>query len=137
MSTSTQRDHQSSSFALGVSIFAGATMAIVGVSQLFQGLVALIDGNKFLVTSNNYVFEFNNTTWGWIHLIIGALSAITGVAIFTGNLVARSAGIGLACLSIITNFLWLPHYPLWAVIVIAIDMFVIWALATTSLGRDW
>ena len=130
-----ERRRQSSGLALGTSIFAGATLAIAGVSQLLTGLVAIIDGRTFLVTSTNYVFEFNATTWGWIHIVLGLLSAVAGIFIFTGNLLARSVGIGLACLSIISNFLFLPHYPLWAIVVIAIDVVVIWALATSSLGE--
>ena len=57
------------------------------------------------------------------------------MSIFTGNVVARWAGIALSCLSMVTNFLWLPYYPLWAIVVIAIDVVVIWALASTSLGE--
>ncbi len=135
MSTSIGRRREGSSFGLGVSIFAGATLAIAGVTQLLTGLVAIIDGRTFLVTTTHYAFELNATAWGWIHLIVGLLSAVTGVAIFTGNVVARWAGIALSCLSMVTNFLWLPYYPLWAIVVIAIDVVVIWALASTSLGE--
>ena len=85
MSTSIGRRHEASSFGLGVSIFAGATLAIAGVTQLLTGLVAIIDGRTFLVTTTHYAFELNATAWGWIHLIVGLLSAVTGIAIFTGN----------------------------------------------------
>ena len=33
-----------------------------------------------------------------------------------------------------SNFLWLPYYPVWALIIIAFDVFVIWALTTR--GQD-
>lgn len=135
MSTSTGRRHEASSFGLGVSIFAGATLAIAGVTQLLTGLVAIIDGRMFLFTTSHYAFELTATAWGWIHLIVGLLSAVAGIAIFTGNVVARWAGIALSCLSMVANFLWLPYYPLWAIVVIAIDIVVIWALASTSLGE--
>ena len=132
MSTSTGRSPRTepSPWALGASVFAGIVMATIGILQFFEGLVGIIDGNKFLVKTPNYVFELNVTAWGWIHLILGALLALTGCFILTGNIVARTVGALLAGLSAILNFMWLPHYPVWSIIIIAIDIVVIWALTT-------
>ena len=115
--------------------FAGAMMMIVGLFEFFQGLVAVINGRQFFVTTPNYVFEFNATTWGWIHLILGAVIAVAGLFIFTGNIVARSLGMLLAGLQAVANFMWLPYYPLWSIIIIAIDVFVIWSLATLRMDH--
>jgi len=125
-----------SEWGVGGSYFAGAIMATVGILQFFEGLVALIDGKKFYVTTANYSFEFTNTAWGWIHLILGAVIAISGFLIFTGNVLARAVGIALAALSTLANFLWLPYYPFWALVVIGINILVIWSLANTRLGAD-
>jgi hypothetical protein len=35
--------------------------------------------------------------------------------------------------SMIANFLFLPYYPVWSLLIIAIDVWVIWALSQTSL----
>jgi hypothetical protein len=110
------------------SAFAGAMLMIVGLFQFFQGLVAVINGNQFFVTTPNYVFQLNATTWGWIHLIFGIVVAVAGLFIFTGNIVARGVGILLAGLQAVINFMWLPYYPLWSIIIIAIDVFIIWSL---------
>jgi hypothetical protein len=110
------------------SAFAGAMLMIVGLYQFFQGLVAVINGNQFFVTTPNYVFQLNATTWGWIHLIFGIVVAVAGLFIFTGNIVARGVGIFLAGLQAVMNFMWLPYYPLWSIIIIAIDVFIIWSL---------
>ena len=115
--------------------FAGTMMMIVGLVEFFQGLVAVINGNQFFVTTPNYVFQFNATTWGWIHLIFGIVIAVAGLFIFTGNIVARSLGIFLAGLQAVANFMWLPYYPLWSIIIIAIDVFVIWSLATLRMDH--
>ena len=132
MSTSTGRTGRTepSSWALGASVFAGIVMATIGVLQFFEGLVGIIDGNKFLVKTPNYVFELNVTAWGWVHLILGAVMALTGCFILTGNIVARTVGAMIAGLSAVLNFIWLPHYPVWAILIIAIDVVVIWALTT-------
>ena len=115
--------------------FAGAMMMIVGLFQFFQGLVAVVNGNQFFVTTPNYVFQINVTTWGWIHLILGAVIAVAGLFIFTGNIVARSLGMVLAGLQALANFMWLPYSPLWSIIIIAIDVFVIWSLATLRMDH--
>ena len=117
------------------SAFAGAMLMVVGLFQFFQGLVAVINGNQFFVTTPNYVFQLNVTTWGWIHLVLGAVIAVAGLFIFTGNIVARSVGMLLAGLQAVVNFMWLPYYPLWSIIIIAIDVFIIWSLATLRMDH--
>ena len=115
--------------------FAGAMMMIVGLFQFFQGLVAVVNSNQFFVNTPNYVFQFNATTWGWIHLVFGAVIAVAGLFIFTGNIVARSLGMFLAGLQAFANFMWLPYSPLWSIIIIAIDVFIIWSLATLRMDH--
>ena len=115
--------------------FAGTMMMIVGLVEFFQGLVAVINGNQFFVTTPNYVFQLNLTTWGWIHLVLGAVIAVAGLFIFTGNIVARSVGMLLAGLQALANFVWLPYSPLWSIIIIAIDVFIIWSLATLRMDH--
>jgi hypothetical protein len=128
------RERASSSWARGASALAGCIMLVAGILQLFEGLTALLYGDNSLVRTPTYLFSLSPAAWGWTHLVLGILIAAAGVAIFTGNPVARGLGILLAGLSAIANFLWLPHYPLWASVVLALDMFIIWGLAKSNLG---
>src|SRR6478736_4587165 len=77
---------------------------------------------------------FTATAWGWFHMVIGLSAAVAGGFIFTGSLLARSVGVALAVLSALANFLWLPHYPLWGIIIIALDVLVIWGLTAVDLS---
>src|SRR4029077_7507420 len=97
------------------------------------GLVALIN-DTFYVAGEEWVFEFDVTTWGWIHLLLGILVAAAGVFVLVGQVWARTVGVIVATFSAVVNFAWLPYYPVWGVIIIALDVFVIWAL--TVHGRD-
>jgi hypothetical protein len=124
---------QYSGGAVGVTAFAGILMVMGGVFHFMQGLIALID-DKFYVVGKEYVFELDLTTWGWVHLITGILVAAAGMALFSGQLWARTIGVILACASMLASFAWLPHYPIWSLVVITFDGFVIWAL--TMHGRD-
>lgn len=129
----------SKTVAAWTSVFAAAMMMIVGLFQFFAGLVALIDGRNFFVSTPNFFLTFNATTWGWIHLILGIVVAVAGYFILTGNVAARTVGIVLAGIQAVVNFIWLPYYPVWSIIIIALDVVVIWSLATLRLdqGAPW
>jgi hypothetical protein len=114
-------------WAVGLALFAGALMMTVGLFQALQGLVALLD-DKFFVVTDNYTFEFDVTTWGWIHLILGILVAVIGYFVVRGDLWARVIAMVFAGLSAIANFLWIPYYPVWSVLILTLDILVIWAL---------
>ena len=134
--TSTTRGRpqkQYSGGAVGLIAFAGILMVLSGAFHVVQGLVALVNDN-FFVVGQDYVFKFDVTTWGWIHLIAGIVVALAGLALFQGSVWARTVAVILACVSIIASFLWMPYYPLWSLVVIVFDVFVIWAV--TAHGRD-
>ncbi|HEY5858074.1 MAG TPA: glycosyltransferase [Aldersonia sp.] len=78
---------------------------------------------------------FDTTTWGWIHILVGALLLAAGFGLFTGATWARIVAIIAASLSIIANFLWLPYYPAWSILLIALAIVVIWAIATWDSSR--
>jgi len=129
-------DSAGSPWAKGASVFAGLLMATVGLFQFFEGLVALVDGDDFLLATRNYIFKFDATTWGWIHIVLGVVVTAAGIFIFTGNVVARSVGVFIACLAALANFLWIPYYPLWALTTLALNVFVIWGLVVANLGEE-
>jgi hypothetical protein len=122
-----------SAWAVGWAAFAAVMMIILGIANAFQGIVALAN-EEFYVVGQEWIFEFNVTTWGWIHLLGGIIVAIAGFGIFTGSVAARTVGVIIAGLSILWNFAWLPYYPIWSVILIAVAVAVIWAL--TAHGRE-
>ncbi|ARH90059.1 MULTISPECIES: DUF7144 family membrane protein [Streptomyces] len=112
----------------GWTAFAGVLMIFGGAMTLLEGISAIAKDN-LIVTTHNYVFSFNLTGWGWIHLILGIVILLAGVALLaTGALWARVIGVVLAGLGALANFLWIPYYPFWALVLIAIDIFIIWAL---------
>ena len=124
---------ETSGGAVGLILFAGIMMIMVGCFQFFEGLVAVVN-DTFYVATRNYVFQFDATTWGWIHLIFGLIVAFAGWGLLSGRTWARVVAITVAVLSAIANFLWLPYYPFWALTLITLDVFVIWAVAAH--GRE-
>jgi hypothetical protein len=123
-----------SGMAVGFTVFAAIMMLMVGVFQALQGLIAIFE-NEFYVQTRNYLFQFDATTWGWIHLVLGLLVAFAGWGLLSGRTWARVVGITLAALSATANFLFIPYYPFWSLLIITLDIFVIWAL--TAHGREY
>ena len=121
------------SAAVGLTVFAGIMMIMAGGFQSIAGLVALFE-NEFYVTTRNYLLKFDATSWGWIHLLIGLMVFFAGFAVMSGQTWGRVVGITLAVLSALSNFAFIPYYPFWALAIIALDVFIIWALAAH--GRD-
>ncbi|HEY4992946.1 MAG TPA: hypothetical protein VII33_12770 [Nakamurella sp.] len=129
----TSRPAGYSGLAVGVTVTAGVILILAGVCHVMVGIVGLVN-NEFYVATQKWVFQFDSTTWGWIHIVVGLIAVLTGVGLLSGALWARVVGVIVAAVSIVGNFLWLPYYPWWAALIIAFDLFVIWAL--TAHGRD-
>jgi hypothetical protein len=126
-------EKEPSGVAVGFTIFAGSMMILAGAFQALQGISALLNDTIF-VAVQDYVFKFDITAWGWIHLGVGVLVLLAGFGVIAGMMAARIVGVILAGLSAVVNFVAIPYYPFWALAIITIDVFVIWAL--TVHGRD-
>lgn len=122
-----------SGWAVGWTIYAAVWMWILGFFHALAGFVGIVEDDIYLATPN-YVFQLDVTTWGWIHLVLGIVVLLAGFAVFNGSLWARIIGVTIAAVSILVNFAWLPYYPIWGLLMITANMFVIWGL--TVHGRD-
>ena len=116
--------------AHGVSVFAGIMLILGGAFEALQAIAAIVN-DKYLVVLPNYVYAFDLTVWGWIHLLIGLALVAIGISLLMGQGWARIAGIVVAALAALINFTWLPYSPLWAIVLIAVDVLVIWALVSS------
>ncbi|RTL69629.1 MAG: hypothetical protein EKK42_05825 [Pseudonocardiaceae bacterium] len=116
-----------SSAQKGLVLFGGLMMILCGVYHALSGVSAILKDQVYLTTPN-YTFEFDLTAWGWVHLILGVILIATGIAVVRGVTWGAIVGIALAGLSLIANFMFLPHYPLWSILIIAIDVAIIYAL---------
>jgi hypothetical protein len=124
----------SSTWASGVISFASILMIMTGSLQALAGLIAIF-GGEFYVATEDYLFQFDTTTWGWIHLLLGAVVFLAGFGVLFGQTWARAVGITLAVVSSIAFFLFVPYYPFWSLLIIALNVLVIWALAAHG-GAD-
>lgn len=117
------------SVALTTSGFAGTMLIMASLFQILQGIAAVAEDTVYL-TGVEYVYQLDVTSWGWIHVVVGAVALATGIGVLTARAWAYLTGIVLATLSSIANFAFLPYFPIWSGIVIAFNVAVIWALCT-------
>ena len=123
-----------SGWAIGAVAFAGTIMVLAGVFQALAGLVAIFN-DEFYVVARNYTFDLDVSAWGWIHLIIGLLVLATGMGLFARATWAGVTAIMLCMLAALSNFFFIPYYPIWALLVIGLNIWVIWALTRPGVIR--
>ena len=111
-----------------ISMFAGVLLLISGAFGTLQGASAIANDDLYSAGSE-YLYKFDMTAWGWVHVVLGVLCLVVAIGILRGSSWAQVSGMIIAGLSAITNFAFLPHYPLWAITIIALDLLIIWALS--------
>jgi hypothetical protein len=122
-----------SELAAGIGVMFAATMMIVGgIFQIFQGLAAVMSG-EFFVDVADYVVRLDVETWGWVHMVLGALVVIGGFFLFSGSRGAAIFALVLAVAGAIGNFAFIPYYPFWTLLLIAVDIYIIWAIARSGI----
>jgi hypothetical protein len=116
-------------------VLAATLMVLSGLWGFFVGITGVLSGSFYTPVPTTYTFSLSPYWWGIVQLCIGGVVFAAGVCLLLGMTWARVVGIGLAVISALANFLFLPHYPIWSIIVIALDVIIIWALTTSRVRR--
>ena len=130
-----EREETRQAVAGAFTVLAGVLMILSGLWGFFVGITGVLSGGFYATVPATYTFSLSPYGWGIVQLIIGAVVFAAGVCLLLGMTWARVAGITLAVISGLANFLFLPHYPIWSIIVIALDVIIIWALTTSHVRR--
>jgi len=115
--------------AAGISLAASTMLLTLAAVVVLEGIAALVGGDMY-VSDVDYIYAFDIAGWGWIHIVVGVVAAICAVGLMLGTAWGRFAATGIAAVVIVANFLAMPHYPAWSIVVIALSVVVIWAVAT-------
>jgi hypothetical protein len=119
----------------GLAKLAGVLLIISGLWGVLAGISGIL-ADKIFVTTPQYVYYFDITAWGWVHLILGVLVAGAGIGVLKGTAWGPMLGVALASASLLINFAFIPHYPIWSILIIALDVLIIWQLASQPWGKD-
>jgi hypothetical protein len=110
----------------GLVLFASVLLVIVGCFNLIHGIAAVANSHVFTANAH-YVFG-NLRTWGWITLIIGVLQLAAAAGVLVGNQLARWYGVAVLALSAIDQMFFIPAYPFWSLMIIAVDVVALYGL---------
>jgi hypothetical protein len=127
----TQDPRTGSTWWFGPVAFAAVMITIAGLFNLTTGLAAMASDDVF-VTGSDGALVLNSTGWGWVHFIFGGALVATGVGVLMGQLWAQLVAIVLVGVNMVSQLLALPAYPLWSIVIIAVDALVLWALMNHS-----
>lgn len=123
------REGRSDMGGMGGIAFASTLLFLAGAYQIIVGLTAILNSDFYVVTASGLAVNVNYAAWGWVHLALGVIAFAAGFGLLTGQTWARVTGIAMAALSAIVSLAFIPAYPLWALVVIALDIVVIYAIA--------
>ncbi len=115
--------------------FAGVMMVILGSLDALWGLAAILN-NEVVVVGGHGALIFDITAWGWFQLLLGALIGLTGFGLLVGNQAARVTGIFLLGLNAVLQIVWFPAAPLWAFLMIVLDVVIIYQLTVNWTERE-
>ena len=110
----------------GLVLFAAILLAVIGCFNLIYGIAAIANSHVF-VAGAHYVFG-SLSTWGWITLIIGVLQLLAAAGVVAGNQLARWFGVAVLGLNAIDQMFFIPAYPLWSLVIIAVDVVALYGL---------
>jgi hypothetical protein len=111
----------------GWAIFAGIMLALNGFFAVMYGLAAILN-DEVVTVGGRGVAILDFTTWGWVTLVLGAVMALTGIGLLLGNGAARWLGVVFAFLHALAQFALAPAFPLWSILVVALDVVIVYQL---------
>jgi hypothetical protein len=111
----------------GWAAFAGVIMFVVGSLDALWGLGGILNDSVVVVGGHGAVIA-DITTWGWVHFILGSVIALTGIGLLLGNESARWLGVFFVALNAISQIVWFPAAPLWAFLLIILDVTILYQL---------
>jgi hypothetical protein len=107
-------------------VFAVALLVTVGFFNLIDGIAAIANSHVFIANAHYVVGDLR--LWGWIVLILGTLQIIAAIAVLAGSQAARWFAVVVIGLNAIGQMFFIPAYPFWSLLIIAVDIVALWGL---------
>jgi hypothetical protein len=128
MTSATMRETRGASHGegYGMIVFAAALLGMVGFFNLLDGIAAIANAHIFIANAHYVVGDLR--AWGWVAAILGALQLLAVLGILAGNQLARWFGVAVIGLNAIGQMFFIPAYPFWSLMIIAVDVVALWGL---------
>jgi molecular chaperone DnaJ len=110
----------------GLLVFASVLLLVTGVVSLVGGIAAF-SGAQILIAGARSVSS-GLRAWGWVMAILGAVQLVTAAGVWAGSQLARWLAVAAVGLTAIGQMFFIPAYPLWSVLIVAVDAVALWEL---------
>ena len=107
-------------------VFAAALLVTVGIFNLIDGIAAIARSHVFVANAHYVVGDLR--AWGWVALILGVLQVLAAIGVMAGNQAARWFAVAVVGLNAIAQMFFIPAYPFWSLMIIAVDVVALWGL---------
>jgi uncharacterized membrane protein HdeD (DUF308 family) len=107
-------------------VFAAVLLGIAGLFNVIDGIAAIARSSVFIGNAHYVIGDLR--TWGWVALILGVLQALASIGVLAGNQAARWTGVALIGLNAIAQMFFIPAYPFWSLMIVAVDVVALWGL---------
>ena len=107
-------------------VFAVALLVTVGIFNLIDGIAAIARSHVFIANAHYVIGDLR--AWGWVALILGVLQVLAAIGVLAGNQAARWFAVAVIGLNVIAQMLFIPAYPFWSLMIIAVDVVALWGL---------
>ena len=114
-------------------VFAVVLLLTVGFFNLIDGIAAIANSHVFIANAHYVIGDLR--AWGWVALILGALQILAALGVLAGNQAARWFGVAVIGLNTIGQMFFIPAYPFWSLMIIAVDVVALWGLCAYG-SRD-
>jgi hypothetical protein len=107
-------------------VFAAVLLLVVGLFNVIEGIAAIARSSVFIASARYVVGDLR--AWGWVALILGVLQVLAAVGVLAGHQAARWFGVAVIGLNAIGQLFFIPAYPFWSLMIIAVDVVALWGL---------
>jgi len=111
---------------LGLVMFASILLLIAGFFNMIYGIAAIANSHVFVAGAHYVIGDLR--AWGWVTLILSVLLLVAAGGVLMGNQLARWFAVAVLALNAIDMMFFIPAYPFWALVIIAVDVVALYGL---------
>ena len=118
----------------GLVFFAAILLLVIGFFNMLYGIAAIANSHVFVANAHYVIGDLR--AWGWVTLIVSVLQLIAAGGIVAGNQLARWFAVAVVGLNAIEMMFFIPAYPFWALVIIALDVVALYGLCLYGSRRN-
>ena len=109
--------------------FSGTVLGLAGVMRIIDSIWAFSYKGALPDALKDGVLGSNLKNYAWLWLLVGVVLLLVSFMVLVRSQFARWVGIIAAAIGTISAIAWMPYYPVWSLVYIAMGVGVIYGLS--------